>query len=91
MSRRKRCRNFLWRDENPTYQVERDNDRMVFRKIKRELVRSQTKRKSCLTKIIRRLFKDGFWASRMIGKTPEAWRVNYYRWRREKCSGVQAK
>ena len=34
MSRRKRCRNFQWREEDPTWQTERDNDRIVYRKIR---------------------------------------------------------
>ena len=89
MSRRKRCRNFLWRDDDPTFRAERDNDRLVFRKLKRECAKPN--RTHNLTRIIRRLFKSPLWAPRMHGKTTESWRVNYYRWRREKCSGVQAK
>ena len=85
MSRRKRCRNFLWRDDDPAWQAERKNDRVVFRKIRREQLKNRK-----TAKIIRGLFLSPLWAPRMSGKTATSWRVNYYRWRREKCSGVQA-
>ena len=35
MSRHKRCLNFQWRDEDPAWRAERDNDRIVFRKIRK--------------------------------------------------------
>ena len=79
MSRRKRCLNFQWRDEDSTWQAERDNDRVVFRKIRREQFKNRK-----AAKIIRGLFLSPLWAPRMIGKSAESWRVNYYRWQREK-------
>ena len=51
MSRRKRCQNFQWRDEDPAWQAERENDRNVFRKIRREQQKGRQ-----TAKIIRGLF-----------------------------------
>ena len=79
MSRRKRCLNFQWRDEDSTWQAERDNDRVVFRKIRREKFKNRK-----TAKIIRGLFLSPLWAPCMHGKSAESWRVNYYRWQREK-------
>ena len=85
MPRRRRCRNFLWRDEDSAYQAERENDRIVFHKIRREQLKNRK-----TAKIIRGLFLSPLWVPRMRGKSAESWRVNYYRWQREKCSAVQA-
>ena len=41
MSRRKRCRNFLWRDDDSAWQAERENDHIVFRKIRREQLKNR--------------------------------------------------
>ena len=51
MSRQRRCQNFLWHDEDPAWQAERENDRIVFRKIRREQLRNRK-----TAKIIRGLF-----------------------------------
>ena len=85
MSRRKRCQNFQWRDDDPAWRAERENDRIVFRKIRREQLRNRK-----TAKIIRGLFLSPLWVPRMSGKSAESWRVNYYRWRGKKCSAVQA-
>ena len=87
MSRRKRCLNFLWRDDDPAFRAERDNDRLVFRKLKRELAKPHRTRN--LTRIIRRLFKSPLWAPRLHGKTAESWRRKYNGWRK-KWDAVQA-
>ena len=87
MSRRKRCLNFLWRDDDPAFRAERDNDRLVFRKLKRECAKPN--RTHNLTRIIRRLFKSDLWAPRLTGKSAESWRVKYCNWRK-KCNAVQA-
>ena len=85
MSRKKRPPQFAWRDNDPAWQAERENDRVVFRKIRREQLKNRK-----TAKIIRGLFLSPPWAPRMAGKSAESWRVNYYRWQREKCSAVQA-
>ena len=72
MSRRKRCLNFLWRDDDPAFRAERDNDRIVFRKIRREQLRNRK-----AAKIIRGLFLSPLWVPRMSGKSAESWRVKY--------------
>ena len=84
MSRRKRCLNFQWRNEDPAWQAERENDRIVFRKIRLEQLK---KRKTA--KIIRSLFLSPLWAPRMIGKSAESWRRKYNGWRK-KWDAVQA-
>ena len=84
MSRRKRCLNFLWRDDDPTYLTERENDHNVFRKIRRERLKGRK-----TAKIIRGLFLSPLWAPRMTGKSAESWRVKYCNWRK-KCNAVQA-
>ena len=81
MSRRKRCRNFLWREEDSAYQAERENDRLVFRKLKRERAKPHCTHN--LTRIIRRLFKSPLWAPRMSGKSAESWRRKYNVWRKK--------
>jgi len=92
MSRRKRCRNFLWRDEDPTYQAERDNDRTVFRKIKRELNKTPVERQSSIVRLVRLLSINPLWGERLRGKSPESWKRTYNRWRQkvEKRDSVQA-
>ena len=85
MSRRKRCQNFQWRDDDPAWQAERENDRIVFRKIRREQLKNRK-----TAKIIRGLFLSPLWAPRMSGKSAESWRVKYCNWCK-KCNAVQAK
>ena len=80
MSRRKRCRNFQWREEDPTWQTERDNDRIVFRKI-----RKMTLRGLSADRAVNALFRSDFWQDRMHGKTRASWKRCYYRWR-TKCT-----
>ena len=84
MSRKKRPPQFTWRDDDPAWQAERENDRIVFRKIRRD---QQKGRKTA--KIIRGLFLSPLWAPRLRGKSAESWRVKYGNWR-EKCNAVQA-
>ena len=84
MSRRKRCLNFQWRDDDPAWRAERENDRIVFRKIRREQLRNRK-----TAKIIRGLFLSPLWAPRMSGKSAESWRVKYCNWCK-KCNAVQA-
>ena len=84
MSRQRRCRNFLWRDDDPAWQAERENDRIVFRKIRREQLKNRK-----TAKIIRGLFLSPLWAPRMSGKSAESWRVKYCNWCK-KCNAVQA-
>ena len=85
MSRRKRCLNFLWRDDDPAYLTERENDHNVFRKIRREQLKNRK-----TAKIIRGLFLSPLWAPRMTSKTAESWRRKYNGWRK-KWDAVQAK
>ena len=40
MSRKKTHPQLAWRDEDPAWQAERENDRIVFRKIRREQLKS---------------------------------------------------
>ena len=80
MSRRKRCQNFQWRDEDPTWQTERDNDRIVFRKIRKLTLGGLS-----ADRAIAALFKSSFWQDRMHGKTRASWKRCYYRWR-TKCT-----
>ena len=70
MSRHKRCLNFQWRDEDPAWQAERENDRIVFRKIRREQLKNRK-----TAKIIRGLFLSPLWAPRMTGKSAESWLI----------------
>ena len=84
MSRRKRCQNFQWRDDDPAWRAERENDRIVFRKIRREQLKNRK-----TAKIIRGLFLSPLWAPRMIGKSAESWRRKYNCWRK-KWDAVQA-
>ena len=74
MANRKPCANFAWRDEDSTYQAERANDRIVFRKIAFERGKGRK-----VKTVIRNLFREKLWAPRMTGKTAESWRVNFYR------------
>ena len=83
MSRRKRCLNFQWRDDDPAWRAERENDRIVFRKIRREQLRNRK-----AAKIIRGLFLSPLWAPRLTGKSAESWRVKYCNWCK-KCNAVQ--
>ena len=85
MSRKKTYPQLAWRDDDPAWRAERENDRIVFRKIRREKLKNRK-----TAKIIRGLFLSPLWAPCMHGKSAESWRVNYYRWQREKCSAVQA-
>ena len=85
MPRRRRCRNFLWRDEDSAYQAERENDRIVFHKIRREQLKTRK-----TAKIIRGLFLSALWVPRMRGKSAESWRRKYNGWRK-KWDAVQAK
>ena len=80
MSRQKRCRNFLWRDEDSTYLANRDNDRIVFRKIRKLTLGGLSSDKA-----VAALFRSEFWLDRMRGKTRASWKRCYYRWR-AKCS-----
>ena len=84
MSRKKRHPQFAWRDDDPAWQAERENDRIVFRKIRRE---QQKGRKTA--KIIRGLFLSPLWAPRLRGKSAESWRRRYNGWR-QKWDAVQA-
>ena len=84
MSRRKHCLNLQWRDEDPAWQAERENDRTVFRKIRREQLKGRK-----TAKIIRGLFLSPPWAPRMRGKSAESWRRKYNGWRK-KWDAVQA-
>ena len=80
MSRRKRCQNFQWRDEDPTWQTERDNDRIVFRKIRKMALSGLS-----ADRAVNALFRSDFWQDRMHGKTRASWKRCYYRWR-TKCT-----
>ena len=71
MPRGKHCRNFQWRDEDAAYLAERKNDRVVFRKIRREQLKNRK-----TARIIRGLFLSPLWAPRMTGKSAESWRGN---------------
>ena len=84
MSRKKHHPQLVWRDDDPAWQAERENDRIVFRKIRREQLRNRK-----AAKIIRGLFLSPLWAPRMRGKSAESWRVKYCNWRK-KCNAVQA-
>ena len=84
MSSKKRHPQFAWRDADPAWQAERENDRIVFRKIRRE---QQKGRKTA--KIIRGLFLSPLWAPRLRGKSAESWRRRYNGWR-QKWDAVQA-
>ena len=84
MPRQRRCRNFLWRDEDSAYQAERENDRIVFHKIRREQLKNRK-----TAKIIRGLFLSPLWAPRLTGKSAESWRRKYNGWRK-KWDAVQA-
>ena len=75
MSGRKRCLNFQWRDDDPAWRAERENDRIVFRKIRREQLRNRK-----TAKIIRGLFLSPLWVPRMSGKSAESWRVKHCNW-----------
>ena len=84
MSRKKRHSTFAWRDDDPAWQAERENDRIVFRKIRREQLKNRK-----TAKIIRGLFLSPLWAPRMRGKSAESWRRRYNGWR-QKWDAVQA-
>ena len=70
MPRGKRCRNFQWRDDDAAYLAERKNDRVVFRKIRREQLKNRM-----TARIIRGLFLSPLWAPRMTGKSAESWLI----------------
>ena len=80
MSRHKRCLNFQWRDEDPAWRAERDNDRIVFRKIRKMTIGGLS-----ADRVIAALFRSDFWLERMRGKTRASWKRCYYRWR-AKCT-----
>ena len=84
MSRKKTHPQLAWRDEDPAWRAERENDRIVFRKIRREQFRNRK-----TAKIIRGLFLSPLWGPRMSGKSAESWRVKYCNWCK-KCNAVQA-
>ena len=64
MSRHMRCLNFQWRDEDPAWRAERDNDRIVFRKIRKMTIGGLS-----ADRVIAALFRSDFWLERMRGKT----------------------
>lgn len=79
MAARKPCANFAWRDEDPAYRAERENDRIVFRKIRKMSLGGLS-----ADRAIAALFRSDFWQDRMHGKTRASWKRCYYRWR-AKC------
>ena len=80
MGLKRHCANFAWRDESPEYRLERENDRIVFRKI-----RKMTLGGLSADRAIAALFRSDFWQDRMHGKTRASWKRCYYRWR-AKCT-----
>ena len=78
MSRKKTHPQLAWRDEDPAWQAERENDRIVFRKIRREQLKNRK-----TAKIIRGLFLSPLWVPRMSGKSAETWRRKYNVWRKK--------
>jgi len=92
VGRRRRCRNFAWRDEDPEYLADRVNDRIVFRKLKRELDKTPAGRQPSVVRLVRLLSQDPLWSGRFRGKSPESWKRTYNRWRQnvEKRDSVQA-
>jgi len=80
MSRHRRCPNFAWRDEDPAWIAERENDRLVFRKIHNEIKRTGESPFA----VLHRISTIPLWASRLSGKTLTSWKVNFYRRKRRK-------
>ena len=74
MSRRRSCVNFAWREEDPAWMAERENDRKVFRKL-----RSMIRGGRSADKAIAALFKDEAWRARMRCKKPASWKRCFYR------------
>lgn len=81
MSKRRKCKNFAWRDEDPAWIAERQNDRIVFRKIRRETRRGQS-----AAHAIAALFASENWAWRMVSKKPKSWKDCYHLWRKKRCT-----
>ena len=75
MARGRTCKQLRWRDEDPVWKAERENDRRVFAKIRRERMKGQK-----VAAIIRELSRSELWAARMRGKTAESWRRKFNGW-----------
>jgi len=92
VGRHRRCKNFAWRDDDPQYISERANDKIVFRKLARELARTPAGRQPSVVRLVRLLSLNPLWEPRLRGKSPESWKRTYNRWRRktEKRDSVQA-
>jgi len=82
MGRHRKCTNFEWREQSPEYQYQQANDRIVFRKIKRECdLAAKRGERLRITILVRQLDNSPLWHDRLIGKTPESWKRCYNRWR----------
>jgi len=84
LGRKRLCVNFAWRDNDTAYRSNRENDRLVFRKIRVLILDGFS-----ADRAIDALFKSEFWHDRMCnstrshpnGKTHASWKRCYYRFR----------